>query len=780
MRTGVWAALLLAGLLTSSAAMGQVAPRETTDEDVDRVIEEISRFVLARQNGQSGLWPHHHWHQQQGGFTQGVHAGTTALALFALQEAGLEAQDENVKRGLEALCAVETNNTYIRSVRTIALSLAVHAVKDSVPLYLDTLRKDVEWLTKKANTYGSWGYGGAERDGDNSCSQFALLALWEADRAGIEVPQGIIRKVESTWISRQQPDRGWTYAGIKGVAGGSTNSMTSAALASLFVCRDITSLAASRYKYQDELDKGWGYLVENLKKNYIDDEYLAFCVQRMGMASGQKFIGTMDWFKEGADVICRPNPYGRQYKGQWGADVRACFELIFLARGRIPLTFNKLEHGDAKNWNYYDRDVPRFTEYMRREYEQQMRWQVVKITDDVQEMLDAPLLLVTGIDALTFTKDDWDKLREYSLRGGTLLFIATNRSSKFIESVKAGLGDLFASQREGVPEHYRLEKLPADHPIYTVKHEIPLGDRTAPTWGVSDGTRLLAILCERDICESWQKYARRTGEVDYQLGGNFFFYATGGNPMRSRMRPVFAGKGERIDHRIKVGWVRHGGNWSSQPHALQYISDKLTAENRAAIDLTRGVPLNLIDLQGYHILWMTGSREFELSEKELAALRMYLNGGGTLFVNAVGGSSDFHKSARKMFDDLFANEPVSSGLANPDGTLMTGKCGDFRGPNLNQRKLERTGGWIKYDSKPVQDLQLEVFERDRRIVAIYGRYGVHDTLDGHAGHGAMSYLPSPARDIAANIVLQLFVDSKVQAAATQPAAPPAQTAAGEQ
>ena len=754
--------------LLASGSWGQVRPREVADEDVDRVTGEIVRYLYARQNGKSGLWPHYHHQMVPLG-------GPSALALFALLEAGEHPSEKGMKLGLDALVKLDTNNLYVIAVRTMVLAQAVRKVDE--PLYRDRLKKDVAWLTKNATQHGAWGYSGPERNGDNSCSQFALLALWEADRAGIEVSSGLIRRAESVWAKRHQDDGGWTYAGIPNLEAKSTVPMTAAALASLFICRDISSTASGPYKHQEHLDKGWEFLIARLPPKYIENGYLAFCVQRVGMTTGRKFLGKMDWFQAGAKVLCEPTPYGRPFRGTYGPDIRAAFELIFLARGRIPLTYNKLQHGAAEDWNFHNRDVPRFTEYMRRNFEQRMRWQVVKITDDVQILLDAPVLLVSGVRALELDEQQWAKLREYTLRGGTLLFIPSNRSKAFLESAKAGLQQLYQNQRGLVQEYYQWEQLPADHPVYSAKHEIRRGDRVAPLWGVSDGTRLLAILCERDIAAGWQRYSRtRSGRIDHELGANFFFYATGGNPMRSRMRPVFAGIGRVVRHHIKVAWLKHEGNWCSQPHALKYVSEKLTAENRAAIDLTVGVPIAPQALKGYHVLWMTGSRKFALSEQELAALRAYCNAGGTLVVNAVAGSQEFHESARTMFDDLFAGQGVGMGFVGPGCPLVTGKCGDFRGPNLTDKKLRRTLAWQKLQPK-APDLMLQMYQKGSRTVAIYAEYGIHDTLDGHAGYGAMSYLPPAARDIAANIVLHAYVSSlEAAAAASQPVATTAPTA----
>ena len=735
---GLVGILIVAWAAGTATAQSQVKMRDVADTDVERAIAEAKRYLYAQQ-GRSGHFRHYHHNVPNG--------GQTAIALFALLEAGENQNQAGVKKGLEALAALKTTNLYIIATRVMVFSQV--RPKKSTPLRT-CLEADLKYLTEHAlREGGAWGYGGPERTGDNSCSQFALLALWEADRAGIRINPALIRMVERTWLSRQRSDAGWTYAGQPNVKTDSTLSMTTDGLASLFICQDVLTNTCQPYAHRKKVQGAWDFIVKRLKPDYIKDGYLAFCIQRVGMASGQKFIGEMDWFAAGAAKLAEPNPRGRGYRGSWGPVVRASFELIFLARGRIPLTVNKLQHGPEANWNLHTRDVPHLTEFMRRNFERRMRWQIVKITEDVQKMLDAPILLVAGTQEAKFTPAQWAKLRDYSLRGGTLLFVPTHNSKAFLDSVTAGLKDLYAAQRDQAGEHYTLQPLPGDHPLYSLYQKIPNGPASAPLWGVSDGTRLLAVVSQRDLACPWQRRAEARGRLEYMLGVNFFLYATGANSLRTRMRPVFIAKSGEVRHRAKVAWLRHGGNWNTQPAAMEYLSGKLTAENRVAITTTAGAAIAADALAGQHLAWMTGSQAFALKDAEVKALGAYLAGGGTLFVNAVGGAKAFNASAQKMLSGLFAGKKVTVMDVDLDSPLMTGKCGDFRGPPI--KALKRTRAWQRL--RPKAGAPFRVYRLAGRTVAIHANYGIHDTLDGHTAHDAMSYMPPSARDLAANVVL---------------------------
>ena len=763
-------ASLLALLSLAAALAAQAAPpRDVADEDVDFAIEQAKRFLYDQQQADG------HWSAWKSGAGVG---GTTGLALFALLEAGESAQDPRIRKGLDALVAIKPEGSekelYTRAVRVMALSAAVAAWKDSP--YRAPLEAEVAWLSKGALTQGAWGYHGPERTGDNSCSQFALLALWEADRAGVKLNNGLLEVAQRTWLARQQKDGGWTYQNLPNITSSSTLSMTAAGLASLYVCQDVLMTACGPNRNQKALDAGWEYLAQGLKDDYINNEYLAFCIQRAGMASGMKFMGGKDWYAMGAARLAAPTPQGRQYGGQWQPIVRAAFELIFLARGRTPVVINKLQHGQP-NWDFHTRDLSHFAEYMRRTFERRMRWQIVRLADDVTLLLDAPMLLVTGGETLDLPAEDWDKLREYTLRGGLLLLVPVHGSKAFAESARKGLEGLYAAQREQAGGHYSLEMLPAEHPVYQVHQKIAGGGKSLPIWGVSDGTRVLAMLLDRDIAHAWQQGLPSSGvSVDHMLGVNLFLYATGANQMSTRLRPVFAARpaGGKIKHTARVAWLKHGGNWNTQPYALQYLSQKLQAENGVKIELSAGAAAESEQLKGQNLAWLTGSSAFALSEAEVAALRQYLAEGGMLFVNAVGGSEAFDRSARALLDQLLPPERATAARVGEDSPLMTGKIMDqtvdFRGPPVGQPQRTMALRRVARAGSP-----LEAFSDvgTGRIAALYARYGIHDTLDGHTVDGALSFMPASARDIAANVVLYSLLARPAAATQSAPAGSPA-------
>lgn len=740
-------------ILFAPAGIARAGVREPSDQDIDLAIEAAKNYLWSTQN-KGGDFQHTHYEHRYrlpGYFT-------SAICTYALLEAGETVKDNpKMAKAVESLTKQKLNNLQVISLRSMALGRVIADDKKSP--YRKQLTEDLKWLlgSGKQRFAGSWGPGGPDRNGDNMCNQFGLMAMWESRQAGLKLRRDIFRLAEKVWVRRQEKNGGWPFAQAGGIAVPPDVRMTAAGLSSLYICWDVTTTASGRYKYHKTMDAGWEYLDKNFTPDFINNNYSAYCIQQLGMLSGRKFIGKHDWYAIAAAKLAEPQAKGSEYRtGQWGPIVRAAFELLLLARGRIPLTFNKLNYGEKTDWNYHPRDIARFTDYMKYAYERPMRWQVVTLADDVKTLQDAPLLFLGGTKPLPMTEKDWTLLREYTLRGGTLLFVPCKNSRAFVESAKKGLESLYDESKAQAGNYYTLEKLPADHPLYTVQQKIKNGNRTMPLWAVGDGTRPLAIICERDIASAWQRKAHTAMKTDFDMGVNLFMYTTGKNALSSRMRPVFTDKGKgEVRHTARVAWLKHNGNWNTQPFALQGLSEKLVAENRLKLDVTKGCPVTPEALKGHDLLWMTGTDRFTLTDQERNALKQYLRNGGTLFVNAVGGGKGFDTAARRLLLELSDELNLSGGQADISNPLFTGVHGDFRGPKIKSLSdLKRTIALRMGNPRPGNPFY--VYHRGKNVVMIHSGRGIHDTLDGHTAYGARSYMPDTARDLAANVVLYAY------------------------
>jgi len=169
MRRATIGLMLLAWLL---GGLAQPLRAEVTAEQV-RVAIDRSVAYLQRQQRADGSWSDLPLYP----------GGVTALCTLALLNAGVEPEEDSIQRALEHLRQARPEKTYVVALQAMVFSKATPKRDRSL------VARNVAWLEKTqiadGATRGSWAYPG--RSGDNSNSQFALLALYEADRIGVKV-----------------------------------------------------------------------------------------------------------------------------------------------------------------------------------------------------------------------------------------------------------------------------------------------------------------------------------------------------------------------------------------------------------------------------------------------------------------------------------------------------------------------------------------------------------------------------------------------------------------
>ena len=159
--------------------------------------------------------------------------------------------------------------------------------------------------------------------------------------------------------------------------------------------------------------------------------------------------------------------------GSWGGHVDnhnhnkipdTCFGLMFLARGRAAVMMNKLDYrpaggdkGREPTWNQRPRDVANIARWVGKQREKDLNWQIVNLRAPVEELHDAPILYISGRDALTFTAEEEAKLRQYVEEGGMILGHADCGNKSFADSFKNLGQKLFPA--------YEFRELPSTHPI---------------------------------------------------------------------------------------------------------------------------------------------------------------------------------------------------------------------------------------------------------------------------------------------------------------------------
>ena len=479
---------------------------------VNTIINRACDYLKSKQDN-SGAWDERS--------STGI--GKTSLCTLALLNSGCDARDPSVAKALAYLRTISPSDipgrdlVYIVSLQTMVLSIAEPA-KD-----MTLIRRNVDWLEKKQikvddrqkpSRSGGWGYGDdTERAyADVSCSQFAILALYEAERAGVKCKPETWNLARGYWERMQIQSGAWGYTDQTQAMG----SRTSAGLASLIIVSGKNDQGAAFVKGEDiyccqdldavsetRLRRGFNWLEKNFR---VDTNpggggqylyYYLYGVERVGRMTGQRFIGQHDWYREGTKFLIRGKE-GQSvvWRGGGVEDelVSTSFALLFLSRGRRPILMSKIQYGEgnSENWNAHPQDVNHLTQFVEKRWKMDLTWQTMNWeTASAEDLLQSPVLYICGDkNPLPRDRDRAEKvvlkLREYLENGGFIFAEAYGDDNGF----DGGFREMMS--RVLPEEGYELQLLEHDHPVWDA--EIPVKpDQTRSLEGINYGCRTSVI-----------------------------------------------------------------------------------------------------------------------------------------------------------------------------------------------------------------------------------------------------------------------------------------------
>lgn len=371
----------LALLLSAGLAKPLIAQDDAFQKRIQLAIDHGAKHLKSLQD-KSGTWKH-----------PGFETGMTALAAWTLLEARVPAGDPAIKKSASELrkqCP-ELKNTYGASLAIIFFD-RLGDTRDRPLIQALATR-----LLAGQNQHGGWSYEcatspeqekalqshlqntGKARDdpfpeearpgakqvlpvgiqqlvegigrqtkaaefGDNSNTQFAMLALWVARRHGMPVDPALAL-VDERFRRAQFPQGAWGYNHILYKP---RPTMSCAGLLGLALGRGIKPKEAD-IRSDPKVERGLKYLgtlfKDNSPRSSLESAglyyYFLFSLERMAVIYDLKTIGGKDWYISGAKVLLE----NQQKDGSWMGDhgpADTCFALLFLRRANVApdLTFD--------------------------------------------------------------------------------------------------------------------------------------------------------------------------------------------------------------------------------------------------------------------------------------------------------------------------------------------------------------------------------------------------------------------------------------------------------
>ncbi len=723
--------------ISSAVCRAGPAPAAPAGADVQRAIDSARRFLIGqiRDDGSSAgeIDP-----------ANCRYGGKTAMLVQALLWARTDpAKYTPLARSLDWLAKAKLTGTYAVALRAGAWGLL------SDPNSLPLLRKDAQWLIRAANNQGAYTYtssdGQAGQIWDNSNSQIALLGVSAAIQRGLEAPPAYLRLTQRHWLDNQQPDGGWGYLTNERIPRTRTyGSMTAAGLASLYVCfdslggEDFLRCTASGdspavVKALDWLGKRFDAR-ENPAKGVEWYHYWLYCVARVGLASGHKYLGEHDWFAEGAAALLA----GQNSDGSFGYGdcvAETAFALMFLVRGQSPVLVNKLQY--PGRWNSRPRDAANLAQWMTRQFEQNMSWQIVTLDSPIEHWHEAPVLYISGAGPVDIDSRQIEKLRRYVQQGGMLLSEAACNSGDFT----IDMGKLYAK----IFPYHPLIRLPAAHKVYSSYFQPKTG---AALFAVTNGVRLLAVHAPKEMSLGLQLGPRDTNLPTYQLAANIWAHATDRTIVHPRDAVAWpqADKAEPVAA-IRVARLKHNGNCDPEPLAWQRFAIRTNNRFHVRIDVSAPMPIADLDANSWPIAHMTGTDPFELSDRDQVALKKFFADGGTLVADAAGGNDLFLRSFEKQILPLAGGD--RTGRLAQDNPIYTAGPYDLTKVQYRNEYALTLGESEK--TRP----NLQAVLKNNKPLILLSEADITTGLLGIPVYRLKGYSPDSAEQLMTNVLFQI-------------------------
>jgi len=308
-------------------------------------------------------------------------------------------------------------------------------------------------------------------------------------------------------------------------------------------------------------------------------------------------------------------------------------------------------------------DIERLTSYANHRLGIRYRYAAMTLESFSWDPVELPLLYITGWTPMPALPEEMiAKLRRYLYDGGTLVVHAQCGRPEFIDTARREIARIFPQRR--------LDRIDADSPLLRSYFRMPpmrvrKGAEPFHRRPAQLDLEVLYIGCRPAIIFSPIDLNCGWDVVHHPIPGGILYHqddalALGVNIITcalANFKYARAFATEKIYHQqdeitrdqLVLGQIVHNGDWDPTPHGLPSLMKYLASHTTLNVQFKR-VPVSLTEEKVFDhaVLYMTGLRDFEFSEGEIARLRTYLASGGVLLADAAAG--------RKAFDAAFRRE----------------------------------------------------------------------------------------------------------------------------
>ncbi|MCO8123726.1 DUF4159 domain-containing protein [Stieleria sp. TO1_6] len=734
---------------------------------VNRAIDRGITYLRKSQTDRGG-WDEYSGHS----------CGLSSLCTLALLNAGVSRDDPAINNAMKYLRATVPDDTYSISLQTLVY--CQYGSANDLP----RIRNNVAQLTQSQRDSGVWGYGGKRQSsGDQSNSQFALLALGAAQDRGVQVEPQVFERAIDYWHKKQHAGGGWGYG-----ASAPTGSMTCAGIASLIIANGRLGNSSSSVQggqisccggddgQDDPVERGLAWLgnrfsVENNPGgNAGTFFYYLYAIERTGRLSGRRFFGGHDWYREGAEklIALQDGFQGYWSTGDWEIPtVGTSFALLFLSKGKRQVVIGQLQHAadQPQQWQPHPDSLRQLVRHIERAWGRDLTWQTVQLDNaGVSDLLQTPVLVISGKETLEIDAAKTALLKDYVDQGGTILFDSSgDNGCGSPAEFRASVSQLCTQWYPDAP----LERLPETHPVWSAERKVEIDAMPNGFWvyGVQACCRTAVFYVPQTLTCRWELGDRlfQRGDADdpvrrqidhsIRIGQNIIAYATG-RELKDKLDNQLVLHADSIDTTergtTRIAQLNLGAGGEDARRALPNVSTIIRNQTQVPIS----VPLNPVgfddqSLAEVSVLWVHGRREFQLTNDQRAGLRRFIDRGGVILGTAICGDEAFAKSFRNQIAMVLGESKLQ---AMPAGHPMLSPL--YHGYDLRSvsiRRINRNGRGQQVQRQTSPPL-LEYAEVDGVVAVVFSPLDLSCALESQNSVQCPGYGTEDAAKIVTNVV----------------------------
>jgi hypothetical protein len=399
---------------------------------------------------------------------------------------------------------------------------------------------------------------------------------------------------------------------------------------------------------------------------------------------------------------------------------------------------------DEENRGQMRGDAAHIVRYLARQRGRPFQWRRAPQDADVRFLAEVPMMMLSVVGRFDWPAEQWAKLREYALAGGTLLIDIAEGQGGLRDDIQAHLQRTF-------PE-YALRDLPADSPVFSAESRI---EERPALLAMGNGFREFLFLPKESWSCQWHLYDVQSRRGSFDFMNNLLTYATDGSPPRNWLKRSTYAEASAPAHRMTAAYLQSGGRVPAYPNLVETM-DRLMQENfRLQVE-----PADVA--ADATLLWMTVAGDEPIAEETHAALAAALEAGRFVFIDVISGNERWDEAMRGR---LAAVEGLSLRPLRRTHPVFTGEISGTQGFDCGQVNLRRAlhKRWSTAGRCELHELRWK-----GEFAGVYSSYDLSSGIGYQFFPECRGVMPGHARQLAMNAFLVAFERSRTRSVAVAP------------